>query len=405
MGGRKCDSEGEDTVQIGISEKRLHRLFKKGKASWNQDDLFLFKAVSDYIGLTVEKLLKKVDEDTKQVKDTDALHYVFDVPSEWEEEIRDVLVRPIFVRANLISEDDHKDKLLFYTDIESFYYHIIRDRYPIVPMLARNTIIDRISLVKESKMSIKLDSILTGNPLFDFSNSLLFPKPVASNSSFLTTNDVKDEETIRNIMEEIHLDILEKIEDEDKASYLEKPFITDESISKLDKKQEALIKSIRPIDICAEISKHWPNNLKLLLPDDLVKKYSLLRLTSTCWDSTVDKDLLDWSEYMFEYNCISFGSNYNISNRLSVKAFGYTNVVLGATRYLFDALHNSDIYCKPRILSTECPATSSSVFLKSKPDAILSVSLESTALSFSLLDENGLVKEIWDHDYFVPDTR
>ncbi|KAI9273931.1 hypothetical protein EDC94DRAFT_113854 [Helicostylum pulchrum] len=35
----------------------------------------------------------------------------------------------------------------------------------------------------------------------------------------------------------------------------------------------------------------------------------------------------------------------------------------------------------------------------------IDISLESTTLSFSLLDENGLVKEVWDHDYFVPDSR
>ncbi|KAI9344471.1 hypothetical protein BD770DRAFT_447166 [Pilaira anomala] len=59
---------------------------------------------------------------------------------------------------------------------------------------------------------------------------------------------------------------------------------------------------------------------------------------------------------------------------------------------MFDALQNSDVYSKPRILSTKYSATSPSIFLKSKPDANTSI------------DENGLVKEIWNHDYFVPDT-
>ncbi|KAI9253742.1 hypothetical protein EDC94DRAFT_651273 [Helicostylum pulchrum] len=77
----------------------------------------------------------------------------------------------------------------------------------------------------------------------------------------------------------------------------------------------------------------------------------------------------------------------------------------GATKYLFDAIHNSDMYCKPRILLTEPSLVSSSIFLKSKPDAIMSIVilLESTVLSFSLLDENGLAKKTWNHDYFLPD--
>lgn len=80
--------------------------------------------------------------------------------------------------------------------------------------------------MEESKASIKLDSILIVNPLFDFSNSLLFPKLMASNLSFLTTDGVKNgirefikikfsfdaqEETIQNIMEEIEPDFFRKI--------------------------------------------------------------------------------------------------------------------------------------------------------------------------------------------------
>ncbi|GAA5798687.1 hypothetical protein HPULCUR_004092 [Helicostylum pulchrum] len=216
--GRKCDNEDGDTVQIDISGEKLHQLFKKGKDSWNEDDLFFLKAVSDFLRLSVEKWMKEENKDIKQIKDTDALHYVVVVPSEWEEEIREVLVRPIFVRANLVSKEDNRDRLLFCTDIESIYYYIIQYQYSNDLKLSRNTIIDRIIVVEENKVLIKLNLILIGNPLFDFSSSLLFPKLVASNSSFLTTNDVKNgikefikikfsfdaqEETIQNIIEEI----------------------------------------------------------------------------------------------------------------------------------------------------------------------------------------------------------
>ncbi|GAA5798352.1 hypothetical protein HPULCUR_003754 [Helicostylum pulchrum] len=406
--GRGHSFDYEDVVEIDLCQEKIYRLFKKGKDSWNKDDLFLFQAVSDFLHLSVKGLMNKQDETLKRPEDTDALHYVFVVPSEWEEEIREVLIRPIFVQANLISKDDHKDRLLFCTDVESTYYYATKYLSDNIK-LSRNTIIGVITIVEESKVSIKLDSILIGNPLFDFSNSLLFPKLMASNSSFLTTNDVKNgirefikikfsfdaqEETIQNIMEEINHDGEYEILEEHKAVYLERPFITDESISELDKKHEALIKSIRVIDICTEISKHLPNNLKLLLPNNLVKEYSLLNLTF-------------WSEYLFEYNRIYFGSNYIIPKCLSITDFEHSNVLEGAVRYLFDALRNSDLYSKPRILSTKQLATSSSIFLKSKPDAIMNIdiSFESTTLSYSFLDENGLVKEICNHNYFVPDTR
>ncbi|KAI9273825.1 hypothetical protein EDC94DRAFT_592883, partial [Helicostylum pulchrum] len=219
--------------------------------------------------------MKEENKDIKQIKDTDALHYVVVVPSEWEEEIREVLVRPIFVRANLVSKEDNRDRLLFCTDIESIYYYIIQYQYSNDLKLSRNTIIGRIIVVEENKVLIRLNLILIGNPLFDFSNSLLFPKLVASNSSFLTTNDVKNEETIQNIIEEIPTGSFFEIINEDKISYSEEPFITDKSISELDK------------------NKHLPSNLKLLLQNDLVKEYSLLRLNSTHRKGNVDKGLLD----------------------------------------------------------------------------------------------------------------
>ncbi|GAA5808768.1 hypothetical protein MFLAVUS_002164 [Mucor flavus] len=412
--GEIYDNKDEDTLQIDEFGERLYQLFKKGEDSWNEDDQFSFKAVSDFINLYVKNFLRERNRKLKQVENTDKLHYLFVVPSEWEEEIREVLIRPLFVRANLISKDDHKDRLLFCTDVESICYYITEHRFDNIE-LSRNTLIGAINTVEESKVTIKLYSILIGNPLFDFSNSLLFPKLLASNSLFLTTNDVKkgirefikvkfsfdaQEKTIRNIMKAVYDKSFRKLDE-----YLKKPFITDESIAELDKKHATLIKSIQPIDICAEISKHLPNNLKFLLPNDLVKEYSILRLTDTRVKSSVDRGLLYWAECMFEYNRIAFGSNFIIPKHSWNTDFDYRNVLKGAVRYMFDVLQHSDVYSKPRILSTKDSATSSSIFLKSKPDAILNIdiSLESTMLSFSLLDKNGLVKNFWDHNYFVHD--
>ncbi|KAI9273790.1 hypothetical protein EDC94DRAFT_689813 [Helicostylum pulchrum] len=410
--GRKYDNEDENTMQIDMSGERLYRLFAKDKDSWDQDDLFFFKAVSDFIGLSVEKLMEE-HKNAKKIKDTSALHYVFVAPSVWEEEIREVLIRPLFVQANLISKDDHQDRLLFCTDVESTYYYITQYQGNDNLKLKRNTIIRSIDVVEESKVSIQLYSIFIGNPLFDFSNSLLFPKLLDSNSSFLTTNDVKNgirefiktkfsfdvsEETSQNLMEEIIPISYENIADDD------------ESLSETDKYQKACLQSISPFDICAEISKHLSNNLKLLLQNNLIKEYSILKMPNKCWRGPqlkVDRGLLDWAEFLFDYTYTSFGSKYIVSKRLPFMDFDYAEVLEGAVRYSFDAIQNSDIYSKPRILSTEHSATSSSIFLKSKPDAIMNIdiSLESTMLSFSPLDKNGLVKEIWNHKYFVPDSQ
>ncbi|KAG2236214.1 hypothetical protein INT48_008574 [Thamnidium elegans] len=375
-----------------MSREKLYQLFEKGKDNWDQDDLFTLTAASDFFRLCVEKLIKYTKG---EIKDNGALHYALVVPSEWEEEIREVLIRPIFVQANLISKDDHQDRLLFFSDIESIFYYISEPTaYPFVEM-TRNSIIGRIVAVEENQVLIKLDLISIGNPIFDFSGSVMSLKIMDSNAMSLTSDDVKNgireiikikspfdaqESTILNIMKELGKDTFTDMKDEDEASYLMNSFITEESISELDQHQEELIRSIRPFDICNEINEYT----------------SIIEL---------DEGLLQWSRFLFVYNRISFASNYIVHKSPLNQPIEYQDITHGIFRYTSNAIQNSNIYGKPRILATEHSEISPSIFLNSKPDAIMDIGilLESTVLSFSLLDENGLVKEIWNHDYFVPD--
>lgn len=103
--------DNEDNVRIDRFKERLYRVFKKGKDNWDQDDLFLLNAVSDVMHLS----MKETTEDT--------FHCVFIIPSEWEE-ITEVLLRPLFVQADLILKDDRKDRLLFCSQLESICYSL-----------------------------------------------------------------------------------------------------------------------------------------------------------------------------------------------------------------------------------------------------------------------------------------
>ncbi|KAI8067256.1 hypothetical protein BDF21DRAFT_112035 [Thamnidium elegans] len=255
--------------------------------------------------------------------------------------------------------------------------------------MTRNTILGRIVAVEENQVSIKLDLILTGNPLFDFSGSVTRPKIMNSNAMSLTSDDVKNgirefikikfsfdarEDTIRNIMRALGNRTFIFIKDEEEASYLMKYFITDENISELDKYQKEVIKSIRPFDICAEISKHLPNNLKQLLPNNLIKNYSILKFTDEYTSKIeLDEGLLQWSRFMFEYNRIFVSSSYIVPKSPLNKFIDNRDIMRGTFRYLISAIQNSDIYSKPRILSTEHSAISSSIFLNSKPEAIMNI--------------------------------
>ncbi|KAI8087260.1 hypothetical protein BDF21DRAFT_414035 [Thamnidium elegans] len=118
-----------------------------------------------------------------------------------------------------------------------------------------------------------------------------------------------------------------------------------------------------------------------------------------------DDNILNWSKYMLEYNQISFNAKNVTHKGYWFKGSKYQEIAIGALRYVLDVIRNSDINSKPRILPVQNRISSSSIFLNSKPEAMMNIDItaKSTSLSFSLLDENGFVKEIWDHDYFLTD--
>ncbi|KAI8047141.1 hypothetical protein BDF21DRAFT_499034 [Thamnidium elegans] len=110
--------------------------------------------------------------------------------------------------------------------------------------MTRNTIMGRIVAVKENQVSIKLDLISIGNPLFDFSGSVTRPKIMNSKKCLLlptmlkmVLESCKDQILFRcsrrhylNIMEELGNDTFTAWRR--RGSFLfNEPFITDENIS------------------------------------------------------------------------------------------------------------------------------------------------------------------------------
>ncbi|KAI9259809.1 hypothetical protein EDC94DRAFT_154203 [Helicostylum pulchrum] len=139
------------------------------------------KAVSDYLPLAIESTMKKMHFEKESI---DSFHYAFIVPSEWEEEIRDDIIRPIFVQSGLISNEDHQDRLLFFSDIESMFHLFSFER-------GDNTILCRITPDKR-KIDIKFDLIQTTNTLYNFPNAKLFPKVMKSSSVSVIADDIED---------------------------------------------------------------------------------------------------------------------------------------------------------------------------------------------------------------------
>ncbi|GAA5800341.1 hypothetical protein HPULCUR_005768 [Helicostylum pulchrum] len=342
------EKEDEDTIVIRSFRDKLYALFKKDKKMWNEEDTFLMKAKESF----------------------DLFHYAFIVPSEWEEEIREDIIRSIFVQSGLISNEDHQDRLLFFSDIESIFYHYSFER-------GENTILCRIT-PDEGKVIVKFDLIQTSSTLYSFPNAKLFPKVMKSSSVSVIADDIEDsiakflrtnlfyvatddgrvrkplkrflkgklvpfneDHIIEDIMEQINSQPLPPLDEEEMETGTEtEPWIMFKKKWMLTENQKQFIMSLSPLSVCAEISSFLFSDLK-----------------GTC---------------------------------------------IG----ICEAIQHSDMYCKPHIMQSEDSITSSSVFLNSKPDAIvnLDISLGSTLLTYSFLNKDGLTQQIFGHDYLIADN-
>ncbi|KAG2231928.1 hypothetical protein INT48_001442 [Thamnidium elegans] len=189
-GDQAFEKNSKDHIHVDNFSSGLYSVFKKGNDNRDEDDRLLMTVVSDYIRLAVKD---SIEQCKFKIENDDALHYAFVTPSEWEEEINEDLIRPIFIQSGLISLDDDKDKLLFFTDIESICYGLKDKDFKKYPFYrGQNTILCRLVPIEMSTVSVKLDLISTMNPLFDFPESRLFPKIVRSTSLSISSKDIKD---------------------------------------------------------------------------------------------------------------------------------------------------------------------------------------------------------------------
>lgn len=160
----------------------LYDLFKKDKEKWDDDDICYLEDIVNLIGEAVP-----IQSGNKSAEHW---HYAIVVPSSWEEKIRDEFIRPLFIRANLISKEDHKDRLLFFSEIECIFYYL-QDKY--IFQKEVQTFTSKIDVLPNNDVLIRLDLVQTINPLFTFSDSKLFPKVLKSDSFSITPQDFKND--------------------------------------------------------------------------------------------------------------------------------------------------------------------------------------------------------------------
>ncbi|GAA5812689.1 hypothetical protein MFLAVUS_006146 [Mucor flavus] len=442
--------ESEDSILINNFYDKLHDLFKKDKTTRDKEDDFLMKALSDYLPLAVKNTIERKE---LGIENFDLFHYALIVPSEWEEEMREEIIRPIFVQSGLISNEDHQDRLLFFSDIESICYGL-KDKNGQTYSFKRgqNTILCRLS-PDEEKTVVKFDLIETTNTLFNFPNANFFPKVMKSSSVSVTADDVEgrikeflrtnlfpmatDDGAVRKSLkselvpvdqDQIIEDVIKKIyrwsldpwqsEREEEESEEGKFSVTCQKRWKLSEVQKKFIQSLCPSIICTVIGVNPFSNMKGIISSNSSKSYGFLLLVDDLFDLD-DKSIerAEWLRSILECYRLSL-IRINKFTRIEPE-YNYINrhlLLYGATKRVFEAVKHSDIYCKPRIVSPEDLNTSSSVFLSSKPDAIVNlgmrkcrallfdISLGSTLFTYSLLNEDGSIQHIFNRDDFIADN-
>ncbi|KAG2233963.1 hypothetical protein INT48_009776 [Thamnidium elegans] len=404
----KADSN-QDHTYIDNFMDGLRQLFKKEQSDWNKDDVFFVQAVSDYLSLAVKKSMLQSE---KKIESMGMIHYAFVVPSEWPEEIRQELIQPIFIKAGLISNKDHKDRLLFFSDIESICYSLQNsadgegknDWF----RRGQNTVLARLAAVKDDGVRIKLDLIYTMNTLFDFPHSVLFPKVMRSQSLLVTSKDIKkcietfiysklsledQSQIVEMMVEEIYSKNFTDTNSNRNYDRLMDPFITEKKYWQLNQLHTTFLKSIRIYDICVEIGKTLLDNLKDLLSSNFLKEYSIVILQDY-YTSEVEFDpsLVEWLKYTLEYNR-RFLKLITTTKKATTntKVVRRKNILQGAGLGVLETIQNADMYIKPRMLSKGYSPGSSSLFLNSRPNVIINI------------NENGIIKETISHSSFTID--
>jgi hypothetical protein len=111
------------SVYVGSFIKEIQRIYQQsgGKTDvCSEYDEFILNAIADFLSNLVQDILDKISMQESGIT-MENIIFVFVVPTEWDLEIRKQLLRPLFIKANLISRTTtDNSRLLFYTYLESF---------------------------------------------------------------------------------------------------------------------------------------------------------------------------------------------------------------------------------------------------------------------------------------------
>ncbi|MBM6386421.1 MAG: hypothetical protein JSY10_20910 [Paenibacillus sp.] len=191
-------------------------------ACFDEEDKFFLDAVSKFIWL---KFKKSFNYHEITQKSNDAFHYIFIMPSSWNKRIIRWILRPLFINSGIITKADHKDRILFLTDLEAVFYHLQSQKYAEmnnssqVFRKGQESVLCRVASNKNTA-SIEFDLISPQYPRLDVSKVIFFPRVLKSEKASLSLDHFKKkvgefikEKFIKGETEECEKEILDRIVD------------------------------------------------------------------------------------------------------------------------------------------------------------------------------------------------
>lgn len=115
--------------------------------------------------------------------------------------MREYIIRQLFIKADIISKEDHDDRLLFFTHLEATFYYLQRLGKNMDIKLYeedRESILCRVSSNKEGNLSLHLDIIKLRKLTFNFREEFFQPESIRSDFVSLSLLGLKED--IRNII-------------------------------------------------------------------------------------------------------------------------------------------------------------------------------------------------------------
>lgn len=120
---KELDEEKRSIVYIENAFMELNNIYLKKN---NGADAEFVDIILHTIDQSLRKLVEINDLKGKvfSLFETSYHHFSLLVPTDWDYEIREKLLRPMFIRADLIKKDDEKNRLVFFTKNESIFSYI-----------------------------------------------------------------------------------------------------------------------------------------------------------------------------------------------------------------------------------------------------------------------------------------